>query len=118
MGEVARHLEDFGLPEDASCNRQISMLSSGQKVKMMLASSFWTKPHIVCLDEPTNYLDTDTVEALQKAFCNFRGGFVVVSHNERFIETVCDSIWEVADGKVTTRVNNRAQNATSKDAQP
>lgn len=110
--ELTRHLEDFGLPEDASCHRQISMLSSGQKVKMMLAASFWTKPHIVCLDEPTNYLDTDTVEALQKALCNFKGGFVVVSHNERFVDAVCEQIWEVADGKVTTRTTLQKNSAS------
>jgi len=114
--ELTRHLEDFGLPEDAACHRQISMLSSGQKVKMMLAASFWTKPHIVCLDEPTNYLDADTVEALQKALCNFKGGFVVVSHNERFVDAVCEQIWEVADGKVTTRAAH-PKNTTSQTHQ-
>jgi elongation factor 3 len=56
--EIVRHLADFGLPEEASQQRRISMLSSGQKSRLMLAASFWTIPHIVCLDEPTNYLDS------------------------------------------------------------
>mmetsp|Transcript_126356 Transcript_126356/g.229408 ORF Transcript_126356/g.229408 Transcript_126356/m.229408 type:complete len:694 (+) Transcript_126356:70-2151(+) len=93
--EVARHLEDFGLAEDVACNRQIASLSSGQKSKLLLAASFWTRPHVICLDEPTNYIDADTVEALQKALRHFKGGYVVVSHNDSFVEAVCDQIWEV-----------------------
>jgi len=101
--EVARHLEDFGLAEDVACNRQIASLSSGQKSKLLLAASFWTRPHVICLDEPTNYIDADTVEALQKALRHFKGGYVVVSHNDSFVEAVCDQIWEVEAGQVTVR---------------
>mmetsp|Transcript_12694 Transcript_12694/g.28027 ORF Transcript_12694/g.28027 Transcript_12694/m.28027 type:complete len:1323 (-) Transcript_12694:333-4301(-) len=95
--EVVNHLKEFGLTEDMTVNRKISMLSAGQKSKLMLAASFWTKPHVVLLDEPTNYLDVDTVEALARALRSFRGGCVVITHNEKFIEDVCDEIWEVAD---------------------
>jgi elongation factor 3 len=104
--ELAKHFSDFGLPEDAASHRKISMLSSGQRVKLLLATSFWTRPHLVFFDEPTNYLDMETVESLQKALCHFRGGFVVVSHNEQFIEGVCDEIWEMADGQVSVKVTN------------
>merc|ERR1719491_1321414 len=99
--ELINHFEDFGLPEDISSKRQISMLSSGQRSKVMLAASFWTRPHIVCLDEPTNYLDTDTVEALTKALRNFKGGYVIVSHSESFIAETCEEVWTVADGNFT-----------------
>eukprot|EP00434_Breviolum_minutum_P014662 symbB.v1.2.012929.t1/scaffold904.1/size155000/3 len=55
-------------------------------------------PHVVCLDEPTNYLDTDTVELLKRAMRAFRGGFAVVSHNEKLIEEVCDEVLKAVDG--------------------
>ena len=66
------------------------MLSAGQKNKLMLGAAFWTKPHIVCLDEPTNFLDVETVEASQKALRSFLGGCVVLTHNEQFIAERAD----------------------------
>merc|ERR1712080_222823 len=71
--EVSQHLQDFGLSEDLVKNRNISCLSSGQKSKLMLGASFWTRPHLVFMDEPTNYLDVETIEALQRALKAYRG---------------------------------------------
>lgn len=99
--EVLQHMEPFGLDEDVLCHRRISMLSSGQKCKLALGAAFWTRPHVICLDEPTNYLDTDTVELLKRAMRAFRGGFAVVSHSEKLIEEVCDEVWTMEDGCVT-----------------
>jgi len=101
--EVVQHLEPFGLSEDVICERKISMLSSGQKCKVAFGAAFWTRPHFVCLDEPTNYLDVETVELLQRAIRNFRGGVAVVTHSEKFVEAVCTEVWDVAAGKVTVR---------------
>ncbi|CAJ1352877.1 unnamed protein product [Effrenium voratum] len=101
--EVLQHLDPFGLDEDTVCFRRIEMLSSGQKCKLALGAAFWTRPHVVCLDEPTNYLDTDTVELLKRAMRAFRGGFAVVSHSEKLIEEVCDEVWTVEDGQVTRK---------------
>ena len=69
--EIVKHLEPFGLTEDMMCRRASCMLSAGQKSKLMRGAAFWTKPHTVCLDEPTNYLDVETVEALQKRAAQF-----------------------------------------------
>ena len=69
--EIVKHLEPFGLAEDITCRRASSMLSAGQKSKLMLGAAFWTKPHTVCLDEPTNHVDVETVEALQKRAAQF-----------------------------------------------
>jgi len=111
--ELSAHLEDFGLPEEVATKRQLSMLSSGQRSKLMLAASFWTRPHIICLDEPTNYLDADTVEALTRALRNFRGGYVIVSHSESFVDQVCEDVWTVADGGVTISHKGSIDNAAS-----
>jgi len=105
--EVFQHMEPFGLDEDVLCHRRISVLSSGQKCKLALGAAFWTRPHVVCLDEPTNYLDTDTVELLKRAMRAFRGGFAVVSHNEKLIEEVCDEVWTMEDGNLTAERRSR-----------
>jgi len=81
----------------------ISTLSSGQKVKLMLAASFWTKPHIVALDEPTNYIDMETLDSLAKGLNRFKGAVMVISHSGEFVDRVCDEIWTVADGQVARK---------------
>jgi len=101
--EIVQHLEPFGLSEEVICQRKIEMLSSGQKSKLAFGAAFWTRPQILCLDEPTNYLDPETVEMLQRAIRNFRGGCAVVTHSEKFVEEVCNEVWEVLDGKVRVR---------------
>merc|ERR1719183_3119700 len=86
----------------------------------MLAASFWTIPHIVCLDEPTNYLDVETVRALSQALRKFKGGYLVVSHNQDFVDEISDEIWEVSDGNVASKLRNlRAdESKTTESAQP
>lgn len=98
--EIVRHFEGFGLTEELTTKRHISQLSGGQKSKMMLAAAAWTKPHVLCLDEPTNFLDFETVDALGKALRNFRGSVVIVSHNEDFLASICEEVWSVQDNQV------------------
>jgi ATPase subunit of ABC transporter with duplicated ATPase domains len=99
--EIVKHLEQFGFDEEMCCNRLIGGFSAGQKSKLALACATWTKPHLLALDEPTNYLDQETVESLARALRNFRGGVVVVTHSRDFIEKVCNEEWLVKDGSVT-----------------
>lgn len=54
--EIQKHLDGFGLPQEFGTYGKIRGLSGGQKVKLVLAAAFWTVPHLVILDEPTNYL--------------------------------------------------------------
>merc|ERR1712078_542225 len=61
----------------------------GQKVKVVIAAAMWNNPHILVLDEPTNYLDRDSLAALAVAIHEFGGGVVVISHNCEFAENVC-----------------------------
>eukprot|EP00930_Biecheleria_cincta_P070735 TRINITY_DN5834_c0_g1_i1.p1 TRINITY_DN5834_c0_g1~~TRINITY_DN5834_c0_g1_i1.p1 ORF type:complete len:881 (-),score=211.35 TRINITY_DN5834_c0_g1_i1:157-2799(-) len=98
--EIVKHLEQFGIDEEMCCNRHIGGFSAGQKSKLALACAVWTKPHLLALDEPTNYLDVETVESLARALKNFRGGVVVVTHSKDFIDKVCTEEWLVAGGKV------------------
>lgn len=99
--EIVKHFENFGLVEELIARRSISSFSSGQKSKLMIGAAFWTKPHVVCLDEPTNFLDFETVAALARALRAFRGGVVIASHNEGFLAGICNEIWSVEDHEVT-----------------
>jgi len=99
--EVIRHCEAFGIDEEMCCNRQIRGFSAGQKVRLSLAAMFWTKPHLIAVDEPTNYLDVETVEALAKALSSFRGGIVMIEPKTDFVERICNEKWHLEGGVVT-----------------
>merc|ERR1719446_143394 len=73
---VVAQLGELGLDEEYSAHVRVSQLSGGQKVKVVLAAAMWGQPHIVILDEPTNYLDRDSLSALAGAIKEFGGGDV------------------------------------------
>jgi len=98
--EIVKHFELFGLDEDMVCNRQIGGFSAGQKSKLMLASSLWTRPQAILLDEPTNYVDVETLDAISKALKTFRGGVVISSRDHGFLDKICSDTWLVEDGGV------------------
>lgn len=80
---------------------KIKRLSGGQKARLVLAAAMWSKPHMIALDEPTNYLDNDTLAALTHALKSFKGGVVTISHNEAFVSNLCNEYWTVANGEIT-----------------
>jgi ATPase subunit of ABC transporter with duplicated ATPase domains len=105
--EVVKHCEAFGIDEEMCCNRQVRGFSAGPKVRLSLAAMFWTKPHLIAVDEPTNYLDVETVEALAKALTNFRGGIVMIEPKTEFVERICNERWNMEGGIVTIeKMNN------------
>merc|ERR1712185_394044 len=85
---VEKALKDFGVDSEAAGHSPIGSLSHGQKVKIVICASCWQNPHIVILDEPTNYLDRDGLGALVRGLETFQGGVVIISHNTEFTDQV------------------------------
>ena len=100
--EVRLHLAEFGIDEDLAMGK-IKRMSGGQKSRLVLAAAMWINPHIIALDEPTNYLDNDTLAALTKALSDFKGGVLTISHNKAFINELCNETWLVGDGVVNAQ---------------
>ena len=98
---ISKHFEDIGLDPEIANHNEISGLSGGQKVKVVLAGAMWNNPHLLVLDEPTNFLDRDALGGLAVAIRDYRGGVVMISHNEEFVGALCPEQWHVADGRVT-----------------
>merc|ERR1719223_170401 len=96
---VEAHLEDVGLDREFGTHNRIKALSGGQKVKVVLAASMWNQPHIIILDEPTNYLDRESLGALAGAIEEYEGGVVMITHNNDFCSQLCPETWLVQDGK-------------------
>jgi len=92
---VEAHLNDVGLAPEFATHSRIGALSGGQKVKVVLAAAMWNTPHIVILDEPTNYLDRDSLGAMAEAIHEYDGGVVIISHNAQFVDQVCPEVWHL-----------------------
>lgn len=86
---VEKHFSEFGLSAEYASHTPLRALSGGQKVKVVLGASMWLNPHLLILDEPTNYLDRDALGALTEGIESFRGGVLVISHNAEFCDKVC-----------------------------
>lgn len=97
------HLADFGLEEEISSFNPIKGMSGGQKVKLVLAAALWSQPHLLVLDEPTNYLDRESLAALAAAIKDFQGACVMISHNSEFTSACCGEEWYVANGRVMVK---------------
>ena len=99
--EVLAHLGDFGIDSQLA-HGKIRQMSGGQRQRLVICAAFWSKPHVIALDEPTNYLDNDSVAALTKALKDFKGAVVTVSENEAFVAEISNEKWIVENGNVTT----------------
>eukprot|EP00607_Mallomonas_marina_P010219 CAMPEP_0182421412 /NCGR_PEP_ID=MMETSP1167-20130531/6794_1 /TAXON_ID=2988 /ORGANISM="Mallomonas Sp, Strain CCMP3275" /LENGTH=871 /DNA_ID=CAMNT_0024598533 /DNA_START=169 /DNA_END=2784 /DNA_ORIENTATION=- len=76
-------------------------LSGGQKARVVMVELSLMAPHLLFLDEPTNNLDIESIDALSTALKAFNGGVVLVSHDARLIETTECQLWVVEDHNVT-----------------
>jgi len=100
---VEQHLEDCGLDREFGTHYRMQALSGGQKVKVVLAASMWNQPHILILDEPTNYLDRESLGALASAIEEYDGGVVMITHNNDFCSQLCPETWVMDAGHLETK---------------
>ncbi|CAL1703333.1 unnamed protein product [Somion occarium] len=104
--EIEKHFADFGLEPEFVSHNTMRGLSGGQKVKVVLGAATWRRPHVICLDEPTNYLDRESLAALIKALKEFEGGVLVITHNRDFSESLCTEVWAMRDGRLEASGHN------------
>jgi elongation factor 3 len=100
---VQKHLADVGLAAEFSTHMRIGALSGGQKVKVVLAAALWSQPHILILDEPTNYLDRESLGALARAIRKFEGGVVMITHNSQFCDNLCPVVWHLQNNTLDVK---------------
>jgi ATP-binding cassette, subfamily F, member 3 len=97
--EYRRHLGAFGITGMTGLQK-LESLSGGQKSRVAFACLSLTNPHIVVLDEPSNHLDIEAMDALSTALTTFQGGVLIVSHDVTLLQNVCTSLWVCDAGRV------------------
>ncbi|KAJ9706288.1 hypothetical protein PVL29_001690 [Vitis rotundifolia] len=98
--KLRAHLGSFGVTGNLALQPMYT-LSGGQKSRVAFAKITFKKPHIILLDEPSNHLDLDAVEALIQGLVLFQGGVLMVSHDEHLISGSVEELWVVSQGKVS-----------------
>ena len=103
--DAAKLLSGLGIPEDLH-DKKMAELGGSEKVRVLIAQALFGNPDILLMDEPTNYLDIDSIKWLEEFLINFENTVVVVSHDRHFLNTVCTHIVDIDYGKLTFYAGN------------
>ncbi|CEP62491.1 New1p LALA0_S05e06832g [Lachancea lanzarotensis] len=112
---ITKHFDDVGLDAEIANHTPLGSLSGGQLVKVVIAGAMWNNPHLLVLDEPTNYLDRDSLGALAVAIRDWSGGVVMISHNNEFVGALCPEQWIVENGKMVQKGVNAIDQSRFED---
>ncbi len=103
--EYQTMIRKFGFKEEDT-NRPIKSFSGGEKTKIAFMKLLLSKPDILFLDEPTNHLDIEAIEWLEDYLKNYKGAFVIVSHDRMFLNNTVNTIYDISHGKVTKYIGD------------
>jgi ATP-binding cassette subfamily F protein 3 len=109
--EIRGHLSSCGVPT-ALQSIPSGSLSGGQRSRVAMAAVSYFKPHLIVLDEPTNNLDLESCEALAKAISDFKGGVILVSHDQFFVEQVGKEFIAIENGRAVRFENFKKYRAS------
>ena len=94
--KARKQLGSFGLASHAHTIKNMD-LSGGQKARVAMAELCLNAPDVLILDEPTNNLDIESIDALAEAINDYKGGVIIVSHDERLIRETNCQLWVIED---------------------
>ena len=107
-------LSGLGFPL-ADMQKDVSVLSGGEKSRVQLAILMTTPADLLILDEPTNHLDLQGIEFVEDFVVRYPGACVVVSHDRRFLDAIANAIVEVADGQANRWKGNFTHYSQQRD---
>ena len=103
--EASQLLQNLNIPENLHY-QNMSELSNGDKVKVLLAKALFGKPDVLLLDEPTNGLDIQSISWLEDFLIDFENTVIVVSHDRHFLNKVCTHMADLDFGKIKLYIGN------------
>ena len=84
--------------------KPVDVLSGGEKVRCMLSRMMLSGANVILLDQPTNHLDTEAIQAVNKGLCAFPGNILLASHDHELLQTACNRVIEFQpDGSILDR---------------
>ena len=86
--------------DQSDTDRAVSNLSGGEATRLAIAKLFTDPSNIIVLDEPTNFIDLSTIEALEHLLRDYKGTVFFTSHDKYFVDRVADQVWEINDQKL------------------
>lgn len=86
---------------DEDVYKKVGILSGGEKVKLALAKLFLSDVNMLVLDEPTNFLDIASLEALETLMKSYHGTILFVTHDRMLVKNIATKIIDIKDGKIT-----------------
>jgi ATP-binding cassette subfamily F protein 3 len=97
--EVKSILTGLGFRE-SDWSKPAEGLSGGERTRLALARLLAEKPDFILLDEPTNHLDLPAIEWLESTLHAFDGGYLIISHDRRFLDSCCPILYEIERGRM------------------
>lgn len=84
--------------------KRVNVLSGGEKMRCMIARMMLRNANVMLLDNPTNHLDLETIQAFNNTLTNFPGNILMSSHDHEFIDTVCNRIIEITPNGIIDKL--------------
>jgi len=103
--DAAELLSNLGIKEDLHY-KQMTDLTSSEKVRVLLAQALFGNPDILMMDEPTNGLDIETIAWLENFLADFQNIAIVVSHDRHFLDMVCTHMVDIDFSKINIFTGN------------
>ena len=91
---------------DEDMSKPISILSGGEKTRVLLGKLLLRKPNLLLLDEPTNHLDSEAIEWLEVFLKQYKGTVILISHDRYFLDQVVNRIFEIHNKKLKSYNGN------------
>ncbi|MBB6214318.1 macrolide transport system ATP-binding/permease protein [Anaerosolibacter carboniphilus] len=99
VSEIRSVLASMGFMQN-DIYKMLSVLSGGEIIKLLLAKMLLGKYNILLMDEPSNYLDLLSLEALEKLMKGYAGTILFITHDKQLIDNVADVVYEVKDRRL------------------
>lgn len=95
-----RNILGYFLFSDDDVFKKVSVLSGGERARLLLAKLLLEPVNFLLLDEPTNHLDVLSKKILKEAIKKYDGTVLIISHDREFLDGLVDKIWEIQNGKI------------------
>ncbi|NEZ46793.1 ABC-F type ribosomal protection protein [Clostridium niameyense] len=104
-GEIHRVLKGLGFSEE-DFNKEINILSGGQKTRVALCKLLLKNPDILLLDEPTNHLDLEAISWLEEYLKSYKNTVLIISHDRYFLDEITTKTFELINGHINSYNGN------------